>query len=442
MTLPDDMMFALKQAEQGEPMAQCLVGTWYLGQKDYTSAAKWFEKAAEQNYAEAQMRLGLQYSTGQGVTENIVKGLEWISKAAEKGYARAQFHMGNFSEDITKSVEWYHKAAIQGDTDAVHELTILAEQGNTSAQKRLWAMYMNGIGVPKDEKEGQKWFEKAVENGDPDALFTLGRSWMQHGNDYKKAAEYFKKAEAQGHVEAKDYLVKCNFNINNGTLVKYRGTEKNVTIPSSITSIGPGAFEECKEIKEIIIPSSVTSIGDRAFYCCFRLNSITIPSNVTSIGERAFCLTDLSSITIPSSVISIGENAFSHCKELQDIIIPDSVQSIGKGAFDKCEKLNKTSESVIRKRFGGKPFGGCYIATAVYGSYDCPQVWTLRRYRDFKLANNVIGRFFINIYYAISPSVVKWFGKEKWFNNFWRFILDHKINILQKHGFENTPYKD
>ena len=25
---------------------------------------------------------------------------------------------------------------------------------------------------------------------------------------------------------------------------------------------------------------------------------------------------------------------------------------------------------------------GCYVATCVYGSYDCPQVWTLRRYRD------------------------------------------------------------
>ena len=25
--------------------------------------------------------------------------------------------------------------------------------------------------------------------------------------------------------------------------------------------------------------------------------------------------------------------------------------------------------------------GACYIATAVYGSYDCPQVWVLRRFR-------------------------------------------------------------
>ena len=42
--------------------------------------------------------------------------------------------------------------------------------------------------------------------------------------------------------------------------------------------------------------------------------------------------------------------------------------------------------------------GGCYIATAVYGSYDCPQVWTLRRFRDFKLAKSLGGRIFIKLY--------------------------------------------
>jgi hypothetical protein len=48
--------------------------------------------------------------------------------------------------------------------------------------------------------------------------------------------------------------------------------------------------------------------------------------------------------------------------------------------------------------------GGCYVATAVYGSYDCPQVWTLRRYRDNQLAKTWYGRLFIHTYYAISPT--------------------------------------
>jgi hypothetical protein len=86
--------------------------------------------------------------------------------------------------------------------------------------------------------------------------------------------------------------------------------------------------------------------------------------------------------------------------------------------------------------------GGCYVATAVYGSYDCPQVWTLRRFRDNTLANTWYGRAFIRTYYAISPTLVKWFGHTAWFKNMWRGKLDKMVNSLQKQGVESTPYQD
>ena len=71
--------------------------------------------------------------------------------------------------------------------------------------------------------------------------------------------------------------------------------------------------------------------------------------------------------------------------------------------------------------------GGCYVATCVYGSYDCPEVWTLRRYRDFSLAKTWYGRAFIRIYYAISPTVVRIFGGTKLFKN---FLKKHQKVIL------------
>lgn len=85
---------------------------------------------------------------------------------------------------------------------------------------------------------------------------------------------------------------------------------------------------------------------------------------------------------------------------------------------------------------------GCYVATAVYGSYDCPEVWTLRRFRDNVLAKKLSGRIFIYLYYAISPTIVKWFGKTEWFKNMWKPILDKKIKKLNLDGLENTPYND
>ena len=87
-------------------------------------------------------------------------------------------------------------------------------------------------------------------------------------------------------------------------------------------------------------------------------------------------------------------------------------------------------------------YGGCYVATAVYGSYDCPEVWTLRRFRDKVLAKTWYGRLFIHLYYAISPTAVKLFGDSEWFQNFFRNRLDKMVSSLLADGFESTPYQD
>ena len=100
--------------------------------------------------------------------------------------------------------------------------------------------------------------------------------------------------------------------------------------------------------------------------------------------------------------------------------------------------------SVIRKDGQGAPVkkGGCYVATAVYGSYDCPQVWTLRRFRDYTLSETWYGRAFIRTYYAISPTLVKMFGKTEWFRNLWKPTLDRIVDRLNNEGVECTPYSD
>lgn len=85
---------------------------------------------------------------------------------------------------------------------------------------------------------------------------------------------------------------------------------------------------------------------------------------------------------------------------------------------------------------------GCYVATCIYGSYDCPQVWTLRRYRDDTLSSTWHGRAFIKLYYAISPTLVKWFGQTKWFKKMWKGKLNRMVKKLQSKGVGSTPYED
>lgn len=85
---------------------------------------------------------------------------------------------------------------------------------------------------------------------------------------------------------------------------------------------------------------------------------------------------------------------------------------------------------------------GCYIATCVYGSYDCPQVWTLRRFRDNYLTQKWLGRIFIKIYYTASPIIVKYFGANTFFKALCQKPLDTLVAKLNSNGIENTPYKD
>jgi DNA-directed RNA polymerase subunit RPC12/RpoP len=85
---------------------------------------------------------------------------------------------------------------------------------------------------------------------------------------------------------------------------------------------------------------------------------------------------------------------------------------------------------------------GCYVATSIYGSYDCPQVWTLRRFRDNTLENYWAGRTFIKTYYAISPTLVKWFGESSIFKCVLTPILDRMVRLLKDKGVSDKPYND
>ena len=86
--------------------------------------------------------------------------------------------------------------------------------------------------------------------------------------------------------------------------------------------------------------------------------------------------------------------------------------------------------------------GGCYVATSVYGSYDCPEVWTLRRFRDETLEHHILGRLFIRTYYMTSPTLVKYLGDKKLFNSVFKPILDKFVNKLNDKGVTSTFYTD
>lgn len=84
------------------------------------------------------------------------------------------------------------------------------------------------------------------------------------------------------------------YSVSNGyaTITGYLGSDKSLVIPASIdgykvVSIGDRAFED-SSLTNVIISDGVESIGWFAFNGCVKLKDITVPSSVTSIGYSAF----------------------------------------------------------------------------------------------------------------------------------------------------------
>ena len=94
---------------------------------------------------------------------------------------------------------------------------------------------------------------------------------------------------------------------------------------TSLSSISQEMFEEDVNLKNVVLPSSVTSIGVGAFLGCTSLKSIEIPSSVTNLEYKCFkdCI-NMISIEIPCNVSAYGGHVFENCRSLSTIICHSS----------------------------------------------------------------------------------------------------------------------
>lgn len=117
---------------------------------------------------------------------------------------------------------------------------------------------------------------------------------------------------------------------------EYNITTTSVTFPSSLKRIGENAFFSCRALTKITFSgNSLTEIADFAFKGCESVTTLTLPSSLKKIGKGAFSYnTGLTSVDIPFNVTSIGKNAFLNCYSMTSAVINNSSCSIGKRVFD------------------------------------------------------------------------------------------------------------
>ena len=229
------------------------------------------------------------------------------------------------------------------------------------------------------------------------------------------------------YIEDKEPLAENDaMEIIGGCLVRYTGVSVSPRIPPSVVKIGKNAFSDTC-ITSIIIPSGVKTIEAYAFSDCRNLAYVSLPDSLEEVGTRAFCRCSLLTEVDCDANISIRREVFVGTPYLDKILTEERearIQSYREGNAPPAPKPS-----------------ACYIATAVYGSYDCPEGWILRRFRDTELAEELFGRLFIRVYYAVSPTMVRVFGKQHWFQSGMRALLDRKVRHLRAVGYPDTKYR-
>ncbi len=115
---------------------------------------KWWRKAAEQGYAEAQHNLGVRYAKGEGVVQNHAEAVKWWRKAAEQGYAEAQHNLG---------VCYYNGDGVGQDYGQAYRYLTMPQDWKSSACSYIGEMYYYGRYLKKDYAKAFEYLKKAAD---------------------------------------------------------------------------------------------------------------------------------------------------------------------------------------------------------------------------------------------------------------------------------------
>lgn len=180
----------------------------------------------------------------------------------------------------------------------------------------------------------------------------------------KDAAEMAKSGVATQVIPNTNVIVKEDITTI-CTLAFANTPVQTVQLPSTLTTIRYGAFQNCTALKQITLPESMTFIEGGAFQNCSALTSISVPQNVTYLGASAFSgCTSLTSATLPQTITRISSGLFENCSSLTTVQASSALTSIGSRAFAETSALSSFTFPQTLTAVGAESFTGSGIVTA------------------------------------------------------------------------------
>ena len=451
-----DIQIALKLAnsssEKGNVESLCLLGKiyelLYSDEKHDEKSFKYYLQASKLGSAEAEYNISLAYVYGDDyVSEDAEKAFEWCSKAAEKNYPEALYQLADYY--------WDGYGVEQNKKHAVSIYIKAAEKGNLLAMSKLSHIYEYESDVVKtNEEEAAKWdkvnfetcFEKANEGCED--YYSYLSSCYRFGTGTDKNLEESLKWILLAVESKKDSIVLDEM----VDIYDELGTvEKGISLYETIAAKGDSDIQYAlaerymdgkycfpKDYKKALYWFGLVS-GDLKEDAHARIDEIN-SFNVNDDEKESYIANDVSDTSVDYSPQEIADQLISEGHQ-----VLEAIKLLREKTGLGLAEAKNYVEAAVKNNPNYTPTqksGGCYVATCVYGSYDCPQVWTLRRFRDFILAKTWYGRVFVKIYYLISPQFVKLFGDNKLFKSLCKHILDKMVSNLKIKGFSDDKYYD
>ncbi len=145
-------------AEKGDPAAQLEMGHMYRRgsgvERDFKVAAKWYRKAAEQDFQPAFYYRGLFLLNGLGEVKNPIEAAKWLKRAAVEENSDAPYLLGRMYKrgtgvnvNLIEAYKWFAIGAENGMRQA--EINLKIVKG-----------HMSYLAIREAKSEAYDWMEK------------------------------------------------------------------------------------------------------------------------------------------------------------------------------------------------------------------------------------------------------------------------------------------
>jgi|GEM_PF-2540303 len=325
-----------------------------------------------------------------------------------------------FTKLTSDKIENPHEKADESNESSADDLLAQANSGNKDAMYSLSLSYLEVTNITqKDIDLSLEWLNKAADAGHNDAMHTVVRFMFEGKVDMdidracKLAYELDKQNSSQDRRDLFYDYAKKTFTID---------SKRAVHIWSKLAE-----FEHLPSqswLSKICMYGSDYGIqrnAETAFRWAIKAVSHPLASNSEYNDDIA---------TAQSMLGIFYSDGIGGAEKDVDKALQYAKEARARGNESARKLVGLLEEKSGKSQSSSSGGGGCYIATCVYGSYDCPEVWTLRQYRDNTLSQYTLGRLFIRAYYGVSPTIVTIFGKAKWFQSIAKPVLDKIVSML------------